>query len=60
MRIISANLNGIRSAHNKGFHQWLARQRWWLVGIVALALVVFTVALWLTSTPQDPFTYEVF
>lgn len=27
MRIISANLNGIRSAHKKGFHQWMARQR---------------------------------
>ncbi len=27
MRIISANLNGIRSAHRKGFHTWLARQR---------------------------------
>ena len=27
MRIISANLNGIRSAHRKGFHDWLARQR---------------------------------
>ncbi len=27
MKIISANLNGIRAAHRKGFHQWLARQR---------------------------------
>lgn len=27
MRIISANLNGIRSAHKKGFHQWVSRQR---------------------------------
>ena len=27
MRVISANLNGIRSAHKKGFHQWMARQR---------------------------------
>lgn len=27
MRIISVNLNGIRSAHRKGFHQWLARCR---------------------------------
>lgn len=27
MRIISVNLNGIRSAHRKGFHTWLARQR---------------------------------
>jgi exodeoxyribonuclease III len=27
MRIISANLNGIRSAHRKGFHLWLAKQR---------------------------------
>jgi exodeoxyribonuclease-3 len=27
MRIISANLNGIRAAHRKGFHTWLARQR---------------------------------
>lgn len=26
MRIISANLNGIRSASNKGFYPWLARQ----------------------------------
>ena len=25
-RIISANLNGIRSAHSKGFFQWLATQ----------------------------------
>ena len=27
MRIISVNLNGIRSAHNKGFFNWLAKQR---------------------------------
>ena len=27
MRIISLNLNGIRSAHRKGFYQWLQRQR---------------------------------
>lgn len=27
MRVISLNLNGIRSAHAKGFHAWLARQR---------------------------------
>ncbi len=27
MRVISANLNGIRSAHSKGFYIWLARQR---------------------------------
>ena len=27
MRIISANLNGIRSAASKGFHAWAARQR---------------------------------
>lgn len=27
MRIISANLNGIRSAYAKGFHDWLAKQR---------------------------------
>ncbi|MGE0485106.1 MAG: exodeoxyribonuclease III [Gammaproteobacteria bacterium] len=27
MRIISLNLNGIRSAHTKGFHRWLAAQR---------------------------------
>ncbi|MBK6658519.1 MAG: exodeoxyribonuclease III [Proteobacteria bacterium] len=27
MRIVSANLNGIRSAHSKGFHDWLAKQR---------------------------------
>ncbi|MGR8920379.1 MAG: exodeoxyribonuclease III [Gammaproteobacteria bacterium] len=27
MRIISLNLNGIRSAHRKGFYDWLARQR---------------------------------
>ncbi|MEQ8230685.1 MAG: exodeoxyribonuclease III [Gammaproteobacteria bacterium] len=27
MRIISLNLNGIRSAHAKGFYSWLARQR---------------------------------
>ncbi len=27
MRIISLNLNGIRSAHSKGFYQWLSRQR---------------------------------
>ena len=27
MRIISLNLNGIRSAHRKGFHTWLSRQR---------------------------------
>ncbi|MCB1746275.1 MAG: exodeoxyribonuclease III [Gammaproteobacteria bacterium] len=27
MRIISLNLNGIRSAHAKGFHAWLSRQR---------------------------------
>jgi len=26
MRIISLNLNGIRSAANKGFFEWLARQ----------------------------------
>jgi len=25
-RIISANLNGIRSAHKKGFFNWLAKQ----------------------------------
>ena len=27
MRVISANLNGIRAAYKKGFHNWLARQR---------------------------------
>ena len=27
MRVISANLNGIRSAHGKGFYRWLARQK---------------------------------
>lgn len=27
MRVISANLNGIRAAHRKGFFQWLARQQ---------------------------------
>lgn len=27
MRIISLNLNGIRSAHRKGFHSWVSRQR---------------------------------
>jgi len=27
MRVISVNLNGIRSAHNKGFYRWLARQK---------------------------------
>lgn len=27
MRIISANLNGIRSAYAKGFHDWFPRQR---------------------------------
>ena len=27
MRVISANLNGIRSAHSKGFHDWLDRQQ---------------------------------
>jgi exodeoxyribonuclease-3 len=27
MRIISVNLNGIRSAHNKGFFNWLEKQR---------------------------------
>src|SRR5689334_9088262 len=27
MRIISANLNGIRSAHSKGFFDWFAKQR---------------------------------
>ncbi|MDH5648541.1 MAG: exodeoxyribonuclease III [Gammaproteobacteria bacterium] len=27
MRVITANLNGIRSANDKGFHQWLARQK---------------------------------
>jgi exodeoxyribonuclease III len=27
MRVISLNLNGIRSAHAKGFYRWLARQR---------------------------------
>ena len=27
MRIVSVNLNGIRSAHKKGFHSWLSRQR---------------------------------
>ena len=27
MRIISLNLNGIRSAHTKGFHRWLDQQR---------------------------------
>jgi len=27
LRIITANLNGIRSAYNKGFGRWLARQR---------------------------------
>lgn len=27
MRIISLNANGIRSAHAKGFHDWLAKQR---------------------------------
>ncbi len=27
MRIISANLNGIRAAHKKGFFTWLSRQR---------------------------------
>ncbi len=27
MRIISLNCNGIRSAHKKGFYQWLSRQR---------------------------------
>jgi exodeoxyribonuclease III len=26
MRVISANLNGIRSAHTKGFHAWLEHQ----------------------------------
>jgi exodeoxyribonuclease III len=27
MRIVSLNLNGIRSAHAKGFHDWLAKRR---------------------------------
>lgn len=27
MRVISLNLNGIRSAHSKGLYKWLARQR---------------------------------
>lgn len=27
MRVISANVNGIRAAEKKGFYQWLARQR---------------------------------
>ena len=27
MRVISINMNGIRSAHAKGFFQWLSRQR---------------------------------
>jgi len=27
MRVISLNLNGIRSAHSKGFYKWLVRQR---------------------------------
>ncbi len=27
MRVVSANLNGIRSAYSKGFYRWLARQR---------------------------------
>jgi len=26
MRIITLNCNGIRSAHRKGFYQWLAQQ----------------------------------
>jgi len=27
MRVVSANLNGIRSAYGKGFYRWLARQK---------------------------------
>ena len=27
LRVITLNLNGIRSAHAKGFHRWLVRQR---------------------------------
>ena len=27
MRVISANVNGIRAAQKKGFYEWLARQR---------------------------------
>ena len=27
MRVITLNCNGIRSAHSKGFYQWLARQK---------------------------------
>lgn len=33
LRVISANLNGIRSAANKGFFNWLANQNADVVGI---------------------------
>ena len=32
-RVITANLNGIRSAADKGFFVWLARQRSHAVGV---------------------------
>ena len=35
-RIISANLNGIRSAHKKGFFNWLAKQDADYIGVQEL------------------------
>lgn len=42
------------------YGRWLARNRWWIVGVVIAALLAFSAALFLTSEPQDPFSYEVF
>ena len=41
MRIISANLNGIRSAHRKGFFSWLATQDADIVCVQELKCVYF-------------------
>ena len=48
MRIISENLNGIRSAHSKGFHDWLATQP----GVSA----VHDLHIWPMSTTETALT----
>ena len=44
----------------RGYADWLAKHRRRIAVAVLVVLAVFVWALWLTTTPQDPFAYELF
>ena len=43
-----------------GYRAWLRHYRARLLVVSAILLALFVVALWVSATPQDPFSYDLY